>query len=192
MPTTPHRHPRPATRGPLIRRRRRDDEGQSLVEFSLILAPLMFLLLGIIQFGFIFQAYVSLSTAAREAAREASIYVYDQNIAQSANDALRNSRTKTTLLASFNGLAKTAPNFTTGTTWTTSTSGSTITATNGDLVVTYTLPASVTDNDPRSGWRVTVRATYHQDLIIPLISAFLPQDVNGRLPLGADVTMVIN
>ena len=192
MPTTPHRHSRPATRGPLLRRRRRDEGGQSLVEFSLILAPLLFLLLGIIQFGFIFQAYVSLSTAAREAAREASIYVYDQNITQTANDTIRNNRTRSTLLAAFNGLAKTAPNFTTGTTWTTTTSGSTITATNGDLVITYTLPSTVTDNDPRVGWRLTVRATYHQDLIVPLISSFLPQDVNGRLPLGADVTMVIN
>ena len=192
MPTTPHRHPRPASRGPLVRRRRRGDEGQSLVEFSLILAPLLFLLLGIIQFGFVFNAYVTVSTAAREAAREGSIYVYDRTITQSANDAVRNARIRSALLASLNGLAKTAPNFTNGSSWTATTSGTTVTYVNGDITVSYTLPGTVTANEPRQGYRVTVRATYHQDLVIPLVSGFLPQDVNGRLPLAGEVTMVIN
>ena len=42
---------------PVTRARRRDEDGQSLVEFSLILTPLLFLLLGIIQFGFVFNTY---------------------------------------------------------------------------------------------------------------------------------------
>jgi hypothetical protein len=50
----------------------------------------------------------------------------------------------------------------------------------------------VTANDPRVGYRVTVRLTYHQDLLLPLIGNFLPQDANGRLPLAGEVTMVIN
>ena len=170
----------------------RREEGQSLVEFALILTPLLFLLLGIVQFGFIFQAYVTLSTAAREAARDASIYVYDRNITQTANDLARNNTAKSTLLGSFNGLTTTTPNFTTGSSWTTTTSGTTVTATNGDLVITYTLPGTVTDSDPRAGWRIRIKATYHQDIIIPLIGTFLPKDTNGRLPLGAEVTMVIN
>jgi Flp pilus assembly protein TadG len=177
---------------PVARVRRRGEDGQSLVEFALILTPLLFLLLGIVQFGFIFQAYITLSTAAREAARDASIYVYDQNSTQAVNDLVRNNTAKTTLLGSFNGLNASAPNFTTGSSWTTATSGSTITSTNGDMVITYTLPGTVTDNDPRAGWRIKIKATYHQDIIIPLIGAFLPKDGNGRLPLGAEVTMVIN
>jgi Flp pilus assembly protein TadG len=179
-----------------IRRRshasRASQDGQSLVEFSLILAPLLFLLLGIIQFGFIFQSYVTLSTAAREAARDASIYVYDQNLTQTANDLARNNTARTAFLGAMNGMVKTSPNFTTSSSWTTTTSGTTITATNGDLVITYTLPTSVTDNDPRSGWRMTVKGTYHQDILVPLISTFLPKDGNGRLVLGAEVTMVVN
>jgi Flp pilus assembly protein TadG len=192
MPTTPNRRPRPQPRGPRLRLRRRDESGQSLVEFSLILAPLLFLLLGIIQFGFVFNAYVTVSTAAREAAREGSIYVYDRSLTQSQNDSLRNARIRTSLLASMNGLAKTAPNLTNGSTWSSSTSGTTVTYTNGDIVVTYTLPSGVTANEPRQGYRVTVRATYHQDLVIPLIANFLPQDAAGRLPLAGEVTMVIN
>jgi len=63
---------------------------------------------------------------------------------------------------------------------------------NGDLAVTYVLPAGVSDSDPRAGQTITVRAVYHQDLIIPMIAAFLPQDANGRLALPGEVTMVIN
>lgn len=168
------------------------EDGQSLVEFSLILAPLLFLLLGIIQFGFVFNTYVTISTSAREAAREGSIYVYDRTLTQSANDLARNNRIKSQLLSSLNGLTKTAPNLTNGSSWTTTTSGTTSTFTNGDIVVTYALPTTVTANDPRVGYRVTVRLTYHQDLLLPLIGNFLPQDANGRLPLAGEVTMVIN
>jgi len=153
------------------RRRRRqqaDEDGQSLVEFSLILTPLLFLLLGIIQFGFVFNSYVTVSTATREAARIGTIYVYDRTLSQGANDAARNSQIRTQLLASLNGLSKTAPNFTNGATWTSSTSGTTTTYTNGDIKITYELPGTVTANDPRQGYRVTVRATYHQDLVIPV------------------------
>ncbi len=192
MPTTPIRRSRPAARGLRSRLRRRDERGQSLVEFSLILAPLLFLLLGIIQFGFVFNAYVTVSTAAREAAREGTIYVYNRSLTQTQNDALRNARIRSSLLASLNGLAKTAPNLTNGSTWSSATSGTTVTYTNGDIVVTYSLPSGVTANEPRQGYRVTVRATYHQDLVIPVIASFLPQDAGGRLPLAGEVTMVVN
>jgi hypothetical protein len=59
-------------------------------------------------------------------------------------------------------------------------------------VIVYELPTGVTDNDMRTGYRMTVRSTYHQDLLIPLISNLLPKDSNGRLTLGGEVTMVIN
>jgi Flp pilus assembly protein TadG len=152
----------------------------------------MLILLGIIQFGFIFNTYVTLTNATREAAREGSIYVYDRSITRSANDALRNNSMKTALLASLNGLAKTSPNFANGGTWNSSTSGTTTTYTNGDIIVTYVQPASITSNDPRQGYQVTVRATYHLDIVVPLIDIFLPQDAGGRLPLAGEVTMVIN
>ena len=181
---------RPSTLAAHARRRR--EGGQSLVEFSLILAPLLFILLGIIQFGFIFNSVVTLSTAAREAARDGSVYVYDRNISKQANDTARNNKAKTTLLVSMNGLVKTSPQFSAGTTWTNSTSGTTSTYTNGDIVITYELPAGLSDSDMRSGYRMTVRTTYHQDLLLPLISNLLPKDTNGRLTLGGEVTMVIN
>lgn len=173
-------------------RGRKSEGGQSLVEFSLILAPLLLLLLGVVQFGFIFNAYITVSTAAREAAREGSIYVYQRTLTQSDNDGARNERIRASLLASLNGLSKTSPNLANSGSWTTTSSGTTTTYTNGDITVTYALPGTVTANDSRRGYRVTVRATYHQDLVIPMIDALLPNDAGGRLPLAGEVTMVIN
>ena len=177
----------PETRLPGAGRQERE-RGQSLVEFSLILMPLFLVLLGIIQFGFIFNTYVTMTNAARDAARLGTIYVYDRSLTKAQNDLARNNSIKDQVKSSMNGLSTTAPRFTTGSTWT----QSGLTYTNGDLVITYELPSGVTDNDPRTGYRITVTATYHQDLIIPLISAILPKDANGRMGLGGTVTMVIN
>lgn len=148
----------------------------------------MVILMGIIQFGLIFNTYITLTNATREAARTGTIYVYDRTLTKALNDTARNEAIKTTFRSSLNYLDKTAPRLTTGSTWTQS--GSTYT--NGDLVVTYALPSGVTESDPRTGQQVTVRATYHLDLLIPLIAALLPRDAGGRLPLGSETTMVIN
>jgi Flp pilus assembly protein TadG len=178
---------------PALGRQRRgsrggESGGQSLVEFSLILTPLFLLLLGIIQFGFIFNAYVTMTNAAREGARTGTIVVYDRSLSKDQNDLARNEAIKTAVLASMNLLGKTSPNFATGSTWT----KSGLVHTNGDLIVTYVVPAGVTDTDARTGQQVTVRATYHLDLIVPLVSNFLPKDAGGRLALVGEVTMVIN
>lgn len=168
--------------------RDRPARGQSLVEFALVLMPLFMILLGIIQFGFVFNSYVTLTNATREGARTGTVYVYDGTNSKSYNDTQRNNAIKSALLASMNLLVKTSPNFATSTSW--SQSGSIYT--NGDLVVTYSNPNSVLDTDARVGQLITVRANYHQDLIIPLIAQLLPRDSNGRLGLGGEVTMVVN
>ncbi len=49
----------------------RSEAGQSLVEFALVLPVLLLLLLGIIQFGAVFNALITLNAAAREGARTA-------------------------------------------------------------------------------------------------------------------------
>ena len=178
----------PTRNGQPARNLGRRSAGQSLVEFSLVLGPLLLVLLGIIQFGFIFNSYVTMTNSAREGAREGTIYVYDRTLTKDQNDLARNNLVKTSVLGSMNLLGKTAPQFTTGSTWTTS--GTTFS--NGDLTITYTLPADVTDSDPRVGWQITVSAKYHQDLIIPMIANLLPKDTGGRLQLTGEVTMVIN
>lgn len=150
--------------------------------------PLMLLLLAIVQFGFIFNSYVTLTNAAREAARSGTIVVYDRTLTKAQNDLVRNEAIRTTLLGSMNLLSTTSPQFSTTGIWT----QSGLTFTNGDLTVTYEVPAGVTDSDPRTGERITVAAAYHQDLVIPLIANLLPRDAGGRLRLTGQVTMVIN
>jgi Flp pilus assembly protein TadG len=187
----PHRgrhHRMRITTRPIRARRRSRAEGQSLVEFALVLAPLFLIMLGIVQFGFIFNAYITVTNATREAAREASIYVYDRTLTEAQNDAARNVKIRTTFQGSLNLLSPTSPWFVTTGTWTQS--GDTYT--NGDLIVTYVLPAGIVDSVTRTGQTVTVQARYHQDLIIPLIAALLPRDGNGRMILTGEVTMVIN
>jgi Flp pilus assembly protein TadG len=165
-----------------------DERGQSLVEFSLVLMPLFVILLAIIQFGFIFNAYVTITNSAREGARNGTVYIYDSGLSKAQNDLARNELIRSSTLASMNLLSKTSPNFSTSGSWTQS--GTTFT--NGDLLVTYAIPAGVTDTDARVGQQITVRAVYHQDLIIPIIAQLLPRDANGRLGLTGEVTMVAN
>jgi Flp pilus assembly protein TadG len=196
---------RPPVRATSIRRRsgrgaeRRSEAGQSLVEFSLILLPLFFILLGIIQFGFIFNTYVTMTNAARDAARLGTVYAFNHTCSKAQNDTLRNEAIRTALVNSMNQLTIASPRFTTTTPttvdpctrtggWTSS--GSTFT--NGDLVITYLVPTGITDEDSRTGQEVTVSAVYHQDLIVPLVSSLLPKDAGGRLSLTGIVTMVLN
>jgi Flp pilus assembly protein TadG len=164
------------------------EAGQSLVEFSLILMPLFIVLLAIIQFGFIFGSYVTMSNAARDAARLGTIFEYNASYSKDQNDLIRNEAILTSVKTSMNVLGTSAPQFANSSTWT----KSGLTYTNGDLVITYVIPSGVIDSDSRIGQQVTVRATYHQDLVVPIISNFLPKDSGGRLALTGVVTMVIN
>jgi Flp pilus assembly protein TadG len=178
------------------RLRRRDGaRGQSLVEFSLVLIPFLTILLGIIQFGLIFNAQVTITNAAREGARTATIYLYNSGLAnKTQNDEARNDAALASVRSSLGILSTSAPQFsTTSGSWTLTGSAPNVKYTSGDVLVSYFLPADLPQTtDPRRGEQVTVTITYHQDLIIPLIADLLPHDANKRLAQSATVTMVIN
>ncbi len=53
------------------------DEGSSAVEFALVLPVLVLLVFGIIEFGRAFNAYVTVTHAAREGARMAAVGRFD-------------------------------------------------------------------------------------------------------------------
>jgi hypothetical protein len=155
--------------------------GQSLAEFAMILTPLMMVLLGIIQMGLVLSTYVTMSSAAREGARAATIYLYNRTEAKATNDTQRHDAAHNAAVNAMGVLSKVAPQF----------SGA-------DFVITYpcdggTPPSGcAAANDPRSGQYVRVQMTYHLDLLLPIVGQLLPQDANGRMPLTADITMVIN
>jgi hypothetical protein len=160
---------------------RSTQRGQSLAEFAMILTPLMMVLLGIIQMGLVLSAYVTMSNAAREGARAATVYLYDRTVAKATNDTQRRDAAYNASVAGMGVLSKVPPQFAAS-----------------DFVISYpcdgaTPPAGCgAINDPRSGQYVRVQMTYHLDLLLPVVGQLLPRDANGRMPLTADTTMVIN
>lgn len=184
----------------------RQPRGQALVEFALVLMPIMLILVGIIQFGLLLGANVALTNAAREGARAATIYVYDQDKTKSWNDAQRCGALVTAATDAFGLLSAGTPYFTV-----TTTSGACPTMTgdtlvNGDLTVSYcdhTLtaggPCPVSGNsattcvpDTRKGCLIQVSLMYHSDIVVPLVGGFLGLDGNGRFVHRTVATMVIN
>ena len=159
----------------------RRQRGQSLAEFALVLTPLMLVLLGILQMGLILNAYVTISNATREGARAATVYLYDRTQSKATNDANREQAARTALRQAMGILSTNPPQLATS-----------------DLVVSYPCdgasppPNCAPTSEPRSGQYVSVRTTYHLDILIPLIGELLPKDAGGRLAMTAQVTMVIN
>lgn len=173
-----HRYPRPNA-----------SPGQALVEFALVLLPLLLLIVGTIQFGLLLNANVTLTNAAREGARVGSIYAYRNTDTPATNDRSRCTAVVTAVTQAFGLLDATAPNFSaanpcpalSGDTWI-----------NGDITITYTRPPDVPQNDAREGYRMRVVVTYRQNIIVPFIGALLTTDASGRFVQRAEVTMVIN
>jgi len=59
-------------------RRKGGEEGQALVETTFMILAVLLLLMGIIEFGFLFYAYVRVSNATREGARAGSLWLLDR------------------------------------------------------------------------------------------------------------------
>jgi Flp pilus assembly protein TadG len=57
-----------------IRKLLADERGQSFVEFAFVMPFLVFLILGIVQFGRGFRDYITITDAARVGAREAAVH----------------------------------------------------------------------------------------------------------------------
>jgi len=69
--------------------RQRREEGQSLVEFAIVLPVLAVLLLGILQFGVTFNHYLSLTDAVRAGARVAAVSRHVNNPDSAAEQRVR-------------------------------------------------------------------------------------------------------
>lgn len=156
------------------------DRGQAMVEFAAVLLPLVLVLVGIIQFGFLFSAYVGTSNAAREAARAATIYEYDANEGQGTND---HERCLVILEAAGQSFDAAVPGQFSG--------NCTAVTGGGDLAIAYPDSATCTGSS-RTGCLIEVTLTYRQPLFVPLVGTFLSTDGSNRVALSATVTMVIN
>ncbi|HEV2248913.1 MAG TPA: TadE/TadG family type IV pilus assembly protein [Candidatus Limnocylindria bacterium] len=192
------------------------DEGQNLVEFALLLPILMYILMGIMQFGLIFAVYLTLNNAVREGARWASIYVYDNSSSQATNDAARNDGLLDRVVDAKGILAmnrtSNTTNFSASTTWTSGTSASGAGAAclvptgttletwyaNGDTLVCYDYTTADGTNTTRKGYFMYVESYYHLQVFMPLLQPFLPDDPTKSGATGAwirlpgRITVVIN
>jgi Flp pilus assembly protein TadG len=71
----------------------RREEGQAAAEFALVLPVLAALLLGIAQFGIVFNNYITLTDATRAGARKAAVSRFIGDAGASAETAVRNAST---------------------------------------------------------------------------------------------------
>jgi hypothetical protein len=149
--------------------------GQSLVEFTLMLLPLFAIMLGIIQLGLMFNAYVTVANAAREGARAGSIWVPDPSASIENNDAGRTSYVRTVVGGSL-GLLNPA-SATTEVEYP-PIDGNACRGTAGDV--------------RRKDQCIKVGVDYALTLIIPFIADIIDIDKDGTMTITAESQMVIN
>src|SRR5919106_3408538 len=99
---------------PISLPRRHGPRGQAMVEFAAVLLPILLLIVGIIQFGLLLNANVTITNAAREGARAATIYVYttDGGSTRTTNDVARCTAAREAATQAFGMLSTSSPNFT--------------------------------------------------------------------------------
>jgi hypothetical protein len=198
MPASPADSPRPGERG------------QAMVEFAMVMLPLLLLVVGIIQFGLIFGANVSLTNAAREAAREASIYRYVGGDTNSANGVTRCTAAVDAAKQAFGFLSTTSPSFSASSPCPGGVDlngdGKDDLWQNGDVELSFCAggtaagsPCPATSNpatyctfESGEGCLVRVQLSYNQAIVVPMLDAILDGDGNGLLELKADASMVMN
>ena len=147
-----------------------------MVEFALVLVPLMLLLLGAVQFGVIWAAQVGVTNAVRDAARAAS--GIQPKVAGSATGAI-DSTTERAFASSVDstvlspGLSKNVPFFS---------------ATAAARSVCY---VKFTDAALNTALNATVTVTYGHSIFIPLLSVFLGPTISTTttlsIPVGLDL-----
>jgi Flp pilus assembly protein TadG len=72
-------------------RRTRDEQGQTMVEFALAVPLLLLVLFAVLQFGVVYNDYVTLTDATRAGARKAAVSRHESSPAAAAEAAVRNS-----------------------------------------------------------------------------------------------------
>ena len=184
----------------------RHERGQALVEFAAVLLPILLIVSGIIQFGLLFGANVTLTSAAREAGRAGTIYVFDNSQTKAWNDAERCGEMIDAATEAFGLLSTSSPYFTYTLSGGACPQTTADVQTNGDVTISYCDRVNTPDGDcpetgdtgavclpdTREGCLMRVTLTYRSDIIVPFIGALLSTDSNGRFAQTATATMVVN
>jgi len=180
-----------------------------MVEFALVLLPVLLLIVGIVQFGLLYGASVTLTNAAREGARAGSIYVYDYSISSNTryrNDAKRCTAVVEAATDAFGMLSTSSPHFSAPLTAGDCSLPTSDILVNGDVTVSYcdhvttpdgdcpdtTDPDTACVQDTHEGCLIRVTITYRSDIIVPFIGGLLSTDSSGRFVHRVSATMVVN
>ncbi len=181
-----------------------------MVEFAAVLLPLLFIVVGIIQFGLLLGANVSITNAAREAAREATIYRYDTAQTNPQHGVARCTAAVDAAIQAFGFLNNGSPNFSASRPCPTGVDlngdGKHDLWQNGDVEISFCASgaspgapcpntadaATYCTQDSGEGCLVRVQLDYNQAIIVPLLGAVLDADGNGLFQLKADASMVMN
>jgi Flp pilus assembly protein TadG len=75
----------------ISRRQLRDEKGQTMVEFALALPVLLLIMFAVIQFGIVYNDYVTLTDATRAGARKAAVSRHESDPEGAAIAAVENS-----------------------------------------------------------------------------------------------------
>lgn len=75
------------------RRSLEDEQGQAIAEFALVLPPLLFILLAILQFGIVFKDYLALTDAVRAGARKGAVARHESDPKTYTETAVKNAAT---------------------------------------------------------------------------------------------------
>lgn len=150
--------------------RRGGEAGQSVAEFAIVVVPLLLLLLGIVQFAYLYNAQIGLTNAVRDAARYGSTLVANSNATAT---------TSATLAAAFLR----------GSLGTYVTPYSTAQVDPG----TQVCYDDYLDSNGVNAARITVTAVYNHPLIVPLIGNIIdaldsaPGDGKFQITVTADL-----
>jgi Flp pilus assembly protein TadG len=154
-----------------VRRGRRDDDGQALVEFALVATPLFLVLFGIIQLGLLFASQEGLTNAARDEARYASTVLTTTGTAAATNGTSACADLKLRLRQYVPAYAD-----------------ANLATTGNRTRVGYYYYAVANQSPATYSVRVVVEVQYRQLLLLPIVGQLLdPLDgvTDNRLRLGA-------
>ena len=184
-----------------------------MVEFAAVLLPLLVIVVGIVQFGLLFAANVSLTNAAREGARAGSIYRYVGSPTNAQHGINRCTDAIEAATQAFGILSNSSPHFSASTPCPggidlgpSGADGLHDLWQNGDVEISFcaggTAPgdecptvgdtATFCTTDSGEGCLVRVKLTYNQSIVVPLLDGILDGDGNGLFELNADASMVMN
>lgn len=140
------------------------EAGQGAVETALVMPMVFALLLGFLELGVAFNAYVTVVSAAREGARAGAVFVYDSSLSQATNDQNRSNAVRDAVESSLGILRRSPPSF----------------DRDLDVSIGYVHDASLPLLFSRRGDLIAVDVTYRHELLSKLMSSNPSLTLTGR------------